>query len=342
LKASDIARAVDGTLEGGADPDITGAAPLDRAGPRDLSLLSSPRYAADAAATNAGAVLVATALVTRLPSDTARIVVPDPHRALTVLLPLLYPRDSISPGIHATACIADDVEMGINVTVEAYAVIGDGSRIGAGSVISAHVVVGRRCRIGGDAYLHPHVTLYDGTEVGDRSILHSGVRLGVDGFGYSSSSAGHVKVPHVGRCIVGDDVEIGANTTVDRGSIGDTIIGNGCKIDNLVQVGHNVRLGDHCIVVSQAGISGSTRTGRFVTVGGQAGTKGHLTIGDGATVAAQAGVFGDVPAGATYSGYPARPHKESLRAQASVFRLPALAKRLLQLERIILRNDDRP
>jgi UDP-3-O-[3-hydroxymyristoyl] glucosamine N-acyltransferase len=339
LKASDIARAVDGTLEGGADPDITGAAPLDRAGPGDLSLLSSPRYAADAATTNAGAVLVAAALATRLRSDTTRIVVSDPHRALTVLLPLLYPQDSIGPGIHATACIADDVELGRNVTVDAYAVIGAGSRLGAGSVVSAHVVVGRRCRIGGDAYLHPHVTLYDGTEIGDRSILHSGVRLGVDGFGYSSSSAGHVKVPHVGRCIVGDDVEIGANTTVDRGSIGDTIIGNGCKIDNLVQVGHNVRLGEHCIVVSQAGISGSTRTGRFVTLGGQAGIKGHLTIGDGATVAAQAGVFGDVPAGATYSGYPARPHKESLRAQASVFRLPAFAKRLLQLERIILGND---
>jgi UDP-3-O-[3-hydroxymyristoyl] glucosamine N-acyltransferase len=339
LKASDIARAVDGTLEGGADLDITGAAPLDRAGPGDLSLLTSPRYAADAAATNAGAVLVSTALATRLRSDTPHIVVPDPHRALTVLLPLLYPQDSISPGIHATACVADDVELGPNVTVGAYAVIGVGSRIGAGSVISAHVVVGRRCRIGGDAYLHPHVTLYDGTEIGERSILHSGVRLGVDGFGYSSSSAGHVRVPHVGRCIVGDDVEIGANTTVDRGSIGDTFIGSGCKIDNLVQVGHNVRLGEHCIVVSQAGISGSTRAGRFVTLGGQAGIKGHLTIGDGATVAAQAGVFGDVPAGATYSGYPARPHKEALRAQASIFRLPALAKRLLQLERIILRND---
>jgi UDP-3-O-[3-hydroxymyristoyl] glucosamine N-acyltransferase len=339
LKASDIARAVDGTLEGGADPEITGAAPLDRAGPGDLSLLTSPRYAADAAATNAGAVLVAAALATRLRNETTRIVVPDPHRALTVLLPLLYPQDSASPGIHATARIADGVELGLDVTVEAYAVIGAGSRIGPGSVISAHVVVGRRCRIGGDAYLHPHVTLYDGTEIGDRSIIHSGVRLGVDGFGYSSSSAGHVKVPHVGRCIVGDDVEIGANTTVDRGSIGDTTIGNGCKIDNLVQVGHNVRLGEHSIVVSQAGISGSTRTGRFVTLGGQAGTKGHLTIGDGATVAAQAGVFGDVPAGATYSGYPARPHKESLRAQASVSRLPALAKRLLQLERIILGND---
>jgi UDP-3-O-[3-hydroxymyristoyl] glucosamine N-acyltransferase len=339
LKASDIARAVDGMLEGGADPDITGAAPLDRAGPADLSLLASPRYAAEAADTKAGAVLVPAALANRLRSDTARILVPDPHRALAVLLPLLYPQDRTNPGIHDTASMADDVELGADVTVGAYAVIGAGSRIGARSVISAHVVVGRRCRIGDDAYLHPHVTLYDGTEIGERSILHSGVRLGVDGFGYSSSSAGHVKVTHVGRCIVGDDVEIGANTTVDRGSIGDTIIGDGCKIDNLVQVGHNVRLGEHCIVVSQAGISGSTRTGRFVTLGGQAGIKGHVTIGDGATVAAQAGVFGDVPPGATYSGYPARPHKESLRAQASVFRLPALSKRLLQLERIILGND---
>jgi UDP-3-O-[3-hydroxymyristoyl] glucosamine N-acyltransferase len=172
--------------------------------------------------------------------------------------------------------------------------------------------------------------------VGARTIVHSGARLGTDGFGYSSSRAGHVKIHHVGRCIIGADVEIGANTTVDRGSIGDTVIGDGCKLDNLVQVGHNVRMGEHCIVVSQVGISGSTRIGRFVTLGGQAGIRGHIAIGDGATIAAQSGVFGDVAPGATVSGYPARPHREALRAQAMSLRLPEIVKRLRALERAVL------
>jgi UDP-3-O-[3-hydroxymyristoyl] glucosamine N-acyltransferase len=206
---------------------------------------------------------------------------------------------------------------------------------------AASVVVGRDCLIGEDAYLHPHVTVYDGSQVGPRSILHAGVRIGVDGFGYASSRDGHVKIPHVGRCIIGADVEVGANTTIDRGSIGDTVIGDGCKIDNLVQIGHNVRMGENCIVVSQVGISGSTQLGRFVTLGGQAGIKGHIRIGDGATVAAQAGVFGDVEAGATVSGYPARPHRDAMRAQALVLRLPDLMKRLRALERAVL-GKDRP
>ncbi|MEX0907754.1 MAG: UDP-3-O-(3-hydroxymyristoyl)glucosamine N-acyltransferase [Gemmatimonadota bacterium] len=341
MRASEAARAVDGRLEGGRDPELTGAAPLDLAGPADLTLLTSKRYLAEAGQTGAGAVLVTAQLASLLDPDTARIVVTDVHAALVILLPLLYPPARTVPGVHPTAVIGDGAELGEGVAIGPHAVIGAGSRVEAGAVIGAHVVIGRLCRIGLAAYLHPHVTLYDRTEVGARSILHSGVRVGVDGFGYSSSAAGHVKVPHVGCCIIGDDVEIGANTTIDRGSIGNTTIGNGCKIDNLVQIGHNVRLGEHCIVVSQVGMAGSTRAGRFVTLGGQAGIQGHIRIGDGATVGGQAGVFADVPAGATVSGYPARPHKESLRTQAGVARVPELMKRLRALERAV-RGEESP
>lgn len=333
MKASDLAAAVGSTLEGGNDPDITGAAPLEHAGASDISLLSSPRYADGVAGTAAGVVLVTTRLAEHVPAARGRIVVADAHAALATLLPLLYPPVQPEPGIHSTAVIESGVHIGRNATIGAYAVIGAGTHVDDGAVVSAHAVLGRHCRIGADAYLHPQITLYDGVVIGARSIVHSGARLGVDGFGYSSSSAGHVKVPHVGRCVIGDDVEIGANTTIDRGSIGATVIGSGSKIDNLVQIGHNVRMGEHCIVVSQVGVSGSTRLGRFVTLGGQAGIQGHIRIGDGATVGGQAGVFGDVDAGATVSGYPARPHKEALRAQAGLFKLPEVMKRLRALER---------
>jgi UDP-3-O-[3-hydroxymyristoyl] glucosamine N-acyltransferase len=339
LKLSEIARAVDGRIEGGADPEITGVAPLDHAGPTDLSLFSSLQYRTEAAATGAGAALASPDLTPHLPPDLPRVVVANPHAALAALIPLLYPEPAAETGIHDSAVVEAGSIIDPLAGVGAYAVIGAGTRVGAGAMIGAHCVVGRDCRIGANAYLHPHVTLYDKVEVGARSILHSGVRLGTDGFGYSSSSAGHVKIRHVGRCIVGDDVEIGANTTVDRGSIGDTVIGAGSKIDNLVQIGHNVRMGEHCIVVSQVGVSGSTRIGRFVTLGGQAGIKGHIRIGDGATIAAQAGVFGDVAPGATVSGYPARPHREALRAQALTLRLPELVRRLKALERVVLGKD---
>jgi UDP-3-O-[3-hydroxymyristoyl] glucosamine N-acyltransferase len=221
------------------------------------------------------------------------------------------------------------------VAIGPYVVLGDGCTVGARARIAAHCVIGERCTLGDDVVLHPHVALYAGVRVGDRSILHAGVRVGVDGFGYAFVDGTHRKVPQIGRCVIGADVEIGANTTIDRGSVGATEIGDDVKIDNLVHIAHNVRVGAHSIIVAQVGIAGSTTVGRGVTLAGQAGIPGHVTIGDGATVAAQAGVFGDVPAGAVYSGYPARPHKESLRASAAVARVPGLVRRIRALERAL-------
>jgi UDP-3-O-[3-hydroxymyristoyl] glucosamine N-acyltransferase len=333
VKASAIAQAVDGHFEGGSDPELTGAAPLDHAAPTDLTLLASPRYAADAATTAAGAILVTEDLSGHVRDGLPRITVKDVHAALAVVLPLLYPAAPAQPGVHPTAMLEPGVSLGAGATIGAYAVVGAGTRIGERAVIGAHVAIGRLCRIDAEAYLHPHVTLYDGVTVGARSILHSGVRAGVDGFGYSHRDGRHIKVQQVGRCTIGADVEIGANTCIDRGSIGSTMIGDGCKIDNLVHIAHNVQLGAHCIVVAQVGIAGSARAGRYVTFGGQAGINGHIVIGDGATIAGQAGVFGDVEPGETVSGYPARPHREALRAQAALFRLPDVVRRLRVLER---------
>jgi UDP-3-O-[3-hydroxymyristoyl] glucosamine N-acyltransferase len=176
--------------------------------------------------------------------------------------------------------------------------------------------------------LFPHVTLYSGSEIGARVVLHSGVRIGSDGFGYVFTGSEHSKIPHVGRCVIGDDVEIGANTTIDRGSIDDTMIGAGTKIDNLVQVGHNVQIGSRCLIMAQVGIAGSARIGDGCVIAGQAGLGGHISVGAGARIGGQSGVFGNVPAGEVWSGYPARPHREALRATGALFKLAGLMKRL--------------
>lgn len=322
-------------MEGGGDPEITGVAPLDRAGPTELSFLANPRYLRYVPRARAGAILVTEALAAREELALPRIVVKDVHRALAEVLSRLYPEPAPVPGVHETAIIGEGAVLGEGVSIGPYAVIGANVRIGARAWIGPHVVIGDNCVVAEDVRLHPHVTLYPGTSIGARTIVHSGARLGVDGFGYVQVDGRHRKVPQVGSCVIGPDVEIGANTTIDRGSIGVTEIGEGVKIDNLVHIAHNVRVGAHSVIVAQVGIAGSSTIGQRVTLAGQVGIPGHVNIGDGAVLAAQAGVFGDVPANARYSGYPARPHNEALRAQAALFKLPSIVKRIRALERAL-------
>lgn len=310
LTAREIAQLVQGELRGDPESSVDGVAALDRAGPRHATFLASARYGDQFAHSRAGIVLVARDMADAREGPPTRIVVERPAEAIQIILPLLYDLAPAEPWIAPTARIGHGVQLGTGVRIEDYVVLGDGVIVGDGS------------------RLYPHVTVYSGGVIGARCAIHSGARIASDGYGYVFRNGRHEKIPHVGRCVIGDDVEIGANTTIDRGSIDDTMIGSGTRIDNLVQIGHNVRIGSLCLVMSQAGIAGSARIGSGVIIAGQAGIGGHVTIGDGARIAGQAGVFGDVPAGETWSGYPARPHRESLRATGALFKLSGMIRRL--------------
>ena len=331
LTAGDVARLVGGRLEGDAAREIRAVAPLERAAATDVTFLAAARYAPLMARSSPGVVLVTPELESAAERAPARVVVEKPHEALLALLPLLYRPPPRLPGVHPTAQIGTGARIGEDVTIGPYAVIGERVVLGDRCWIGAHCAVGAGVAVGEDSRLHPHVTLYEGAIVGRRVALHSGVRVGSDGFGYVYRDGRHEKIPHVGRCVIEDDVEIGANTTIDRGSIDDTVIGAGTKIDNLVHVGHNVRIGRLCLLMAQVGIAGSAHLEDGCIVAGQAGLGGHITVGKGARIGGQAGVFGDVPAGQTWSGYPARPHREALRAQAALFKLPSLLRGLERL-----------
>jgi UDP-3-O-[3-hydroxymyristoyl] glucosamine N-acyltransferase len=299
------------------------------------------KYASLMEETGAGVVLVSPELKDAPGRPRARIVVANPHEALLALIPRLY-RPVVHPtGIHPAARIGRNVLVGDDVCIEAGAVVEDDVEIGDRTWIATHSVVGAGSRVGDDCQVHPHVSIYAHSRLGNRVIVHSGVRIGSDGFGYVQKDVGgqmtHVKIPHVGRAIIGNDVEIGANTCIDRGSVDDTVIGAGTKIDNLVHIAHNVRVGKLCLILAQVAIAGSTRVEDGVVIAGQAGIAGHLTLGSGVQIGAQAGVISDVPANETWSGYPARPHKESMRASAALMKLPDMLKRIeALLERVKL------
>ena len=339
LTAAAIAQLTGGKLHGDAEALVDSVAPLDRARAGQLTFCGSPRYAPLLASTQASVVLVAPGVADASTRAPARVVVERPQDSLVGLLPRLYRMPAPRPGIHPSAVVGRGAMFGADVTIGPFVQVCDGAVLGDRVVLDAGVVIGAGVRVGDDTHLFPGVTVYSGTELGRRVVVHSSAVIGSDGFGYVWREGRHEKIPHVGKCIIEDDVEIGAGTTVDRGSIDDTVVGAGTKIDNLVMIAHNVRIGRLCMIAAQAGIAGSARIEDGVVIGGQAGLQGHHTIGKGARVGAQSGVLGDVPAGETWSGYPARPHREALKAQAALFRLTRILKRL---ERMLgVGGDDR-
>ena len=331
LTAEAIARLVGGELRGDAGVRVSSVAPLDRAGASDLTFLAAQRYAPLFAETRAGVALISPELAEERGTVPARIVVAQPHEAMLRVLPELYVPPQRQPGVHASAVIGRGATVGRDACIGPHTVIGAGATLGDRVTIDAGCAIGDDAHVGDDSHLYSNVSVYPRARIGRRVIVHAGARIGSDGFGYVFHEGAHQKIPHVGRCVVEDDVEIGANTTIDRGSIDDTVIGPGTKIDNLVHIGHNVRIGALCLIMAQVGIAGSTHIEDGVILAGQVGLAGHITVGKGARLGAQAGVFGDVPAGETWSGYPARPHKEALRAYAALFKISGLMKRIERL-----------
>jgi UDP-3-O-[3-hydroxymyristoyl] glucosamine N-acyltransferase len=333
-RLADLAELVGGRVEGDTDHamEVDAVRTLEAAGPRDLSFLNHARYREQALASKAGALLVGAAMAS---GDFQKplLIVDDTAYALSLLLNRLHPSEAPVPGVHPTAVLEPGCEIDPSAHIGPYAVIGSGTRIEARAAVHAHVVIGKGCSVGEGTVLHPHAVLYDRTEVGAGSIVHAGVILGADGFGYATHGGVHHKVPQVGRVVLEKDVEVGANSAIDRATLGETRIGEGTKIDNLVQVGHNVQTGRHCILCGQAGIAGSTQLGNYVVLAGQAGVSGHIKLGDGAQVAAKSAALTSVEPGTQVAGIPAVELRKWRRQSVMIARLEEMSRRLRALEK---------
>ncbi|OLA99116.1 MAG: UDP-3-O-(3-hydroxymyristoyl)glucosamine N-acyltransferase [Candidatus Rokubacteria bacterium 13_1_20CM_2_69_58] len=326
----ELARALHATLEGDAAAVVIGVAPLESAGPDQISFLVDARYVEAAKASRAGAFLAGPE-VSGLPAPVLRV--PAPQQALIELLTLFHPPAEAVAGVAPSAVVARDASVAPTATVGALAVIESGAVIGPHVRIGPLAFVGAGAEVGEASVVHARVAVCARVRLGKRVVVHPGAVIGADGFGYAFDGEAHRKIPQVGSVVVEDDVEIGANATVDRATLGQTIIRRGTKIDNLVQIGHNVEIGEHSIIVAQVGISGSCRVGRGVVLAGQVGVADHLTIGDGAVVAAQSGLARDVAPGEKVFGTPARPLIEAKRIFVLEGELPELARRLRSAER---------
>jgi UDP-3-O-[3-hydroxymyristoyl] glucosamine N-acyltransferase len=331
MKIRDIARLVSGELRGDPDIEIKGVSGISEAEEGDITFLSNIRYLKDCYKSRASCVIVK-----EFVDDLKRpqIKVKNPYYAFALLLEHFYPGVKEKEGISPMAHVSEGARIGRGVTIYPFVYISEGAEIGDETVLFPFVFVGRGSVLGSSCRVYSNVTIREGVRIGDRVIIHAGSVIGSDGFGYVYEEGRHHKIPQVGGVVIGDDVEIGACVTIDRATTGDTIIGRGTKIDNLVQIGHNVRIGDDSIIVAQVGIGGSTNIGRNVVLGGQAGVSDHATIEDGTMIGAQSGVMGHLKRG-VYSGYPVIPHREWLKSVALFSRLPELFRRLKDIEDIL-------
>jgi UDP-3-O-[3-hydroxymyristoyl] glucosamine N-acyltransferase len=330
LTTAEIAKQIDGEVLGDHSVQLTGFASADKAKAGDLTFAENQTYFSRAEQSAAAAIMVDGEFTS---TKKTLIRVPNARIAFAKVLPLFFPEPVLAPGIHASAVVAASAQVDPTASIGPHCVIGEQVRIGARCVLHGGDHVGAGCLVGADTQLFPNVVLYQRTQVGQRVRIHAGAVIGSDGFGYVLDSGTHRKVPQIGHVVIHDDVEIGANTTIDRGALGPTTIGRGMKIDNLVQIAHNVAIGEHCLVVAQAGIAGSTKLGNFVTLAGQVGLAGHLKIGNKATIAAQSGVMHDIPDGEKWFGYPAQPDRQTKRQILAIQQLPELMKRVAELEK---------
>jgi len=331
----EIAEIVDGEVVGDENVVVTGICGIKEAKEGDLTFIANPRYIPLMNQTKASAIITSR----DIKSASKPIIRTDnPSMAFAKMVSLMAPNEVTRPvGIHPTAVIGDRVRIGKNVAIQPYVVIEDYAEIKDNTILYAGVFIGHHTKIGRDCIIYPYVIIRERVTIGDRVIIHGGTVIGSDGFGFSTVKGVHQRIPQIGTVIIEDDVEIGANVTIDRARFDKTLIKKGTKIDNLVQIAHNVIIGENSIIVAQTGISGSTTIGKNVTLAGQSGVIGHITIGDNAVVAAQAGVTKPVPANACVSGYPAKPHNVAKRINACVQNLPSLYKKVKALEEEIAR-----
>jgi UDP-3-O-[3-hydroxymyristoyl] glucosamine N-acyltransferase len=328
MRLSDIAAHIGATVVGDASVEIRDIRGLDEAGKGDLTFLANPKYRRKIATTEASAILIDRPLEG---VNNNFVVVKDPYGALARLLTLFYPEERDYQGVSPDAFVDPGAHVDTGATVYAGAFVGRGAKIAKGAVLYPGVYIGPGAVVGEDSIIYPNVTVYRRCLVGNRVILHAGVVVGSDGFGFANPGLENRKVPQVGIVQIDDDVEVQANTTIDRGTLGKTWIQRGAKIDNLVQIAHNVIIGENSIIVSQVGISGSTRLGKRVLIGGQAGLVGHINVGDNVMIAARAGINKDIAPSSIMSGAPAIPHKDWLRLNAHLLRLPEMHKTLTSL-----------
>ena len=336
FRVDELAKQVGGDLVGNGSVEITGVASLADAGPTDVSFFASAKYSDALLRTRAGAILS----VDNVPGlAIPQILVSDPFLNINRLVDLFNPPDQLRPppGIDPQAKISGSSEIGEEVSIGPFVCIGDEASIGARTVLHPGVYVGQGVRLGEDVTVWPNVVIREGTSIGSRVIVHPGAVIGADGFGFARRNGHFFKIRHVGTVVIEDDVEIGANATIDRATFGRTLIRRGVRIDNQVHIGHNVEIGEDTVMAAQCGVSGSTVIGRRVMMGGQVGLGDHLKVGDDAILIGQSGVIGDIQAGAKVSGYPARSHAEVLRAQAEMRALPRLKAKLRELEEKIQR-----